>query len=556
MYLNMGMLHISNPMHCQERFTALPSFAAAAASTRLEKQADSNKRTPSRIAFCIPPTNHSRLKKHEKRGLLHWTKPDYAAATRPRLFHVDVEPLTEARFFHSTSLSAKWRDIQGAENWDGLLDPIDPDLRQELIRYGEFAQVCYDAFDFEKHSKYCGSCKYNRRKVLEKVGLKYAADYEVTKYLYSTSDINLPDFFHRSDNKKETWSRDSNWMGFVAISTSASEIQRLGRRDIVVAWRGTVTSPEWICNLEDWLSPSALGPAHQTVQAFGSAKIERGFRSIYTSKKQTSRYNRESAQEQLLSEIRRLLKEYQGDDLSITVTGHSLGGALALLSAYDIAESAINTSRSHQKPLQQRCSFKEHCTIDRSFIRDLNRWGDAASENVPITVFTFAGPRVGNDAFRDRCEELGIKTLRVVNEKDIVPKVPGLVLNEHMHHLRSWIDKLPWTYSHVGVELALNTQDSTYLKGTGFFDLASHHNLEAYLHLLDGYRSTQQRFCSFDDHRDLTLVNKFSDLLKPEYCIPPYWWQEENKGLQKNAKGIWVRRDREEEHIPIVYRDA
>ncbi|KAH9297084.1 hypothetical protein KI387_028766, partial [Taxus chinensis] len=40
-----------------------------------------------------------------------------------------------------------WRDIHGANNWNGLLDPINPILKAEALRYGDFAQLCYDAFD-------------------------------------------------------------------------------------------------------------------------------------------------------------------------------------------------------------------------------------------------------------------------------------------------------------------------------------------------------------------------------------------------------------------------
>lgn len=51
-------------------------------------------------------------------------------------------------------LTARWREIHGSNNWDGLLDPIDTVLRGELIRYGEFAQACYDAFDYDCFSQY------------------------------------------------------------------------------------------------------------------------------------------------------------------------------------------------------------------------------------------------------------------------------------------------------------------------------------------------------------------------------------------------------------------
>ncbi|KAL0705701.1 hypothetical protein Bca4012_072126 [Brassica carinata] len=50
-----------------------------------------------------------------------------------------------------------WRKIQREDDWAGLTDPMDPVLRSELIRNGEMAQACYDAFDFDPSSRYCGN---------------------------------------------------------------------------------------------------------------------------------------------------------------------------------------------------------------------------------------------------------------------------------------------------------------------------------------------------------------------------------------------------------------
>lgn len=142
----------------------------------------------------------------------------------------------------------RWQEIQGCKQWDGLLDPLDPVLRAEIVRYGELAQAAYDAFDGDTSSKYCGSCKYTKESLLEKVGLENRG-YEIYQYLYATAELDLPNFFTTSflDDK---WSKDSNWMGFVAVCTSPQEIARLGRRDIVVAWRGTITKFEWICDVQ------------------------------------------------------------------------------------------------------------------------------------------------------------------------------------------------------------------------------------------------------------------------------------------------------------------
>lgn len=165
--------------------------------------------------------------------------------------------------------------------------------------------------------------------------------------------------------------------------------------------------------------------------------------------------NRYSAREQVLTEVRKLVHNYteKGDTVSITVTGHSLGSALAMLSAYDIAETGLNVGVN--------------------------------GEEVPICVVSFSGPRVGNGRFKERFEGLGIKAIRVVNVHDTVPKVPGILFNEHVpEFVQRLAEGLPWSYSHVGVELALDHQKSPFLKETS--DPSCFHNLEAHLHLLDG----------------------------------------------------------------------
>lgn len=104
---------------------------------------------------------------------------------------------------------------------------------------------------------------------------------------------------------------------------------------------------------------------------------------------------------------------------------------------------------------------------------------------IPVCVFSFSGPRVGNVRFKERLEWLGAKVLRVVNVRDVVPKTPGFFLNERgPPGLMKLAEGLPWSYSHVGVELELDQNNSSFLKQTN--DLVCAHNLEAHLHLLDG----------------------------------------------------------------------
>ncbi|KAH9682313.1 phospholipase A1-Igamma2 [Citrus sinensis] len=397
-----------------------------------------------------------------------------------------------------------WHDIHGVDDWDGMLDPLDPLLRSELIRYGEMVQACHDAFDFEPFSKYCGSCKYAPSEFFECLGMAQHG-YQVNSYIHATYNINLPNIFQRS-LRPDAWSHTANWIGYIAVSNDEMSAH-LGRRDITIAWRGTKTKLAWIADFMYFLRPVTL---KKIPCPDPRVKVESGFLNLYTNKSQSSQICKRSAREHVLEEVRRLVSQYQNENLSITITGHSLGSALAILSAYDIAETGVDVMDDGQA--------------------------------VPICVFSFAGPRVGNTWFKERFAQLGVKVLRVVNIHDKIPEAPGLFLNEHIPPmLRKLGEASLWFYSHVGAELTLDHKSSPFLKETN--DLACYHNLEAHLHLLDGYQGKGQRFV-LTSGRDIALVNKQADFLKDHLLVPPNWQQHENKGLVRNNEGRWVQRER------------
>ncbi|KAG6658730.1 phospholipase A1-Igamma2, chloroplastic-like [Carya illinoinensis] len=401
-----------------------------------------------------------------------------------------------------------WHEIHGQNDWVDLLNPMDRRLRSELMRYGEMAQACYDAFDYNPFSKYCGTCRYMRSEFFDSLGMSQLG-YDVSRYLFAASNINLPNFFRNSASPCKVLSKHANWIGYVAVSNDETS-RRIGRRDITIAWRGTVTQLEWIEDIKDFLVPisSKIPCPDPTV------KVQTGFFDLYTEKEEDSKYCRLSAREQILSKVRRLLDKYADEEVSITIKGHSLGAALAILSAYDIVETSL-----------------KELAADRPV--------------VPVCVFSFAGPRVGNVMFRERLEStLGLKVLRVVNVHDMVPKVPGFFFNERsppmMMKYAKW---LPWSYSHVGVELELDHINSPFLKQAVHDDPIRAHNLEGLLHLLDGYHGKNHKF-ELASGRDIALVNKASDFLEDEYLVPANWRQDENKGMVRNKDGHWVQLER------------
>lgn len=199
-------------------------------------------------------------------------------------------------------LATRWREIQGLSNWENLLEPLDPDLRVELLRYGDFAEMAYDNFEDNPWSKYAGSAKYSKKTLFEKLG-KTAMGYQVTRYLYATCENPLPGIL-QSSVSSEKWDVESNWMGFVAVAVDESEVRRLGRRDVVVSWRGTMRTLEWLVDAQIQMAPMTVAPDPQAGDSqFKPSslrpKVEKGFWSLYTCKRSASQFNQKSASEQV-----------------------------------------------------------------------------------------------------------------------------------------------------------------------------------------------------------------------------------------------------------------
>ena len=86
-------------------------------------------------------------------------------------------------------------------------------------------------------------------------------------------------------------------MGYVAVATDEG-VAALGRRDIVVAWRGTLKSLEWVNDFD--FTPVSAAPVLGSAAAVNpAALVHRGFLSVYTSSNPNSQYNQSSARDQV-----------------------------------------------------------------------------------------------------------------------------------------------------------------------------------------------------------------------------------------------------------------
>ncbi|GAB4835032.1 hypothetical protein Ancab_033299 [Ancistrocladus abbreviatus] len=348
-------------------------------------------------------------------------------------------------------LGSRWREYHGTNDWAGLLDPLNENLRREVVRYGELVQAAYQAFHSNPATSFEGAHPKNQVALPDK-------SYKVTKSLYATSSIGLPKWVDNVAPDLGWMTQRSSWIGYVAVCDNRREIARMGRRDIVIALRGTATCLEWAENLRDLLVQ--VPGQNDLSDGDGQPKVECGFSSLFSTKGEGI----PSLAQSVVQEIRRLMELYKGETLSIAITGHSLGAALALLVA--------------------------------------NELGKCIPELPPVAVFSFGGPRVGNRAFANQLNSKNIKVLRIVNTQDVITRVPGMFASEELDqklrdtNMTGVLDildnNMPWAYTHVGTELRVDTKMSPYLKPNA--DVACCHDLEAYLHLVDGFLASNTPF--------------------------------------------------------------
>ncbi len=197
--------------------------------------------------------------------------------------------------------------------------------------------------------------------------------------------------------------------GFIAVKISENE-QGTNTDEIYVVFRGTLNSQEWAAN-------SRFKKAEVVKGVAGAGFVHQGFNSIFensfTDRLKSSRGLYTNLKRRVLriqppleirqQSIRETLEsilfntELVSPDAKIYITGHSLGGALALLAGRVIANAgrviADEDSAAGENPY---------------------------SEN--LAICTFAAPRVGDNAFKSVFNDINV--VRYVNTEDIVPTVP------------------------------------------------------------------------------------------------------------------------------------
>ncbi|XP_031257065.1 phospholipase A1-II 1-like [Pistacia vera] len=292
-------------------------------------------------------------------------------------------------------MADQWKELSGERNWEGLLKPLNGDLQKRIELYGERIQaICDSMTDDKRHPTHEKEDLFS--KVIMKTD-KFGKLYTVTDYIYAMSDVpSWIDWIVKDQ---------SAWIGYVAVATDKGK-EVLGRRDILICWRGTYSKAEWIKDFEFFRTQASniLGETHNPL-------VHGGFLSLYTSKTNEPEYNNLSARDQVLNAVNRLLNmpDYRDEEISITVTGHSLGAALATLNATDMV-------------------FNKHneCT--------------GSDKICMVTAFVLASPKVGDKGFKNVFNGLNnLHLLNIRHKSDIVTRVP------------------PYPYRKVGTKLRIGS---------------------------------------------------------------------------------------------------
>jgi len=168
-------------------------------------------------------------------------------------------------------------------------------------------------------------------------------------------------------------------------------LQAQGSGEAVIAFRGTEGIKEWVLDANFGTIPCPfLTSAGQT---------EDGFSDMYESVATGTAAGAPKLVESLAG-----LPWKEPPIETMTVCGHSLGGALATLATLDIA---VNAPEPYHN----------------------------------VTSYTFASPKTGDAQFASKYDQLVANTYRVANELDVVPRLPLLPYE----HVMGEFDLKPYT---------------------------------------------------------------------------------------------------------------
>ncbi|GLC47364.1 hypothetical protein PLESTB_000166500 [Pleodorina starrii] len=171
--------------------------------------------------------------------------------------------------------------------------------------------------------------------------------------------------------------------------TQAWLFRNVTRRKLVLAFRGTEKMRDWMTNFQ--LIPAKPHEllASRPKPTSGEVQVHNGFLGAYRSVRK--------AMNAIVQTVTGGLAQPPDRAWRLLVTGHSLGGALATLAAYDLAVQRWEYEQQTKRPT-----------------------------DVSLVMYNFGSPRVGNKAFMEDFNALLPNAWRLTNKLDVVTSVPTL----------------------------------------------------------------------------------------------------------------------------------
>lgn len=209
------------------------------------------------------------------------------------------------------------------------------------------------------------------------------------------------------------------------------------RRRVTVCFRGSTNRIDWTANLQVHMK-KVDNPCKDATGQDSVVRVHSGYYNyLFTpSLRGTKGENDEdlSEYEEIMTVVLPIVKKYP--NYKVYVTGHSLGGALATLFAFELAALPDDTVPK------------------------------------PVSLFSIASPYVGDSSFRSAHQLLEsrgkLRHLRLTNHKDIATLFPGLSMRWNVFHKESSVGTL---FKHVGINMRLyegvNSFELSYPRVTG-----------------------------------------------------------------------------------------